>query len=62
MVLTAYFVLSPVIGLFCHRHQQRCHHQLDTSVEASGPHDFAVRFSAIRQRRIRVHRIPFQRP
>ena len=48
MVLTAYFVLSPVIGLFCHRHQQRCHHQLDTSVEASGPHDFAVRISAVR--------------
>ena len=34
--------------------------QLDASVEASGPHDFAVRFSAIRQRRIRVHRIPFR--
>ncbi len=32
--------------------------QLDTSVGASGPHDFAVRFSAIRQERIRVHRIP----
>jgi hypothetical protein len=62
MVLTAYFVLSPVIGLFCHRHQQRCRHQLDTSVEASGPHDFAVRFSAIRQKHISVHRIPFQRP
>jgi hypothetical protein len=26
----------------------------------SGPHDFAVRLSAIRQRRIRVHRIPFR--
>jgi hypothetical protein len=32
--------------------------QLDASVEASGPHDFAVRFCAIRQRRIHVHRIP----
>jgi len=32
--------------------------KLDASVEASGPHDFAVRLSAIRQRRIRVHRIP----
>jgi hypothetical protein len=31
---------------------------LNASVEASGPHDFAVRVSAIRQRRIRVHRIP----
>ena len=33
-------------------------HRLNASVEASGPHDFAVRISAIRQRRIRVHRIP----
>jgi hypothetical protein len=32
--------------------------KLDTSVEMSGPHDFAVRPSAIRQRHIRVHRIP----
>src|ERR1700733_9359091 len=32
--------------------------KLDTSVEASGPHDFAVRLSAIRQKRINVHRIP----
>ena len=32
--------------------------RLDASVEASGPHDFAVRFSTVRQRRIRVHRIP----
>jgi hypothetical protein len=58
MVLTVSFVLSPVIGLFCHRHWWNCFRQLDAGVEASGPHDFAVRFSAIRQRRIRVHRIP----
>ena len=32
--------------------------ELDASVGASGPHDFAVRLSAIRQERIRVHRIP----
>jgi hypothetical protein len=32
--------------------------ELDASVGASGPHVFAVRVSAIRQRRIRVHRIP----
>jgi hypothetical protein len=32
--------------------------QLDASVEASGPHDFSVRFSAVRQERRRVHRIP----
>ena len=32
--------------------------ELDASVGASGPHDFAVRLSAVRQERIRVHRIP----
>jgi hypothetical protein len=35
--------------------------ELDASVEASGPHDFAVRFSAVRQKRCRVHRIRSQR-
>ena len=29
MVLTVSFVLSPVIGLFCHRHQRRCRHSLE---------------------------------
>jgi hypothetical protein len=33
-------------------------HKLDASVEASGPRVFAVRFSAVRYRHIRVHRIP----
>ena len=56
MVLTVSFVLSPVTGLVCHRHQR--FRKLDASVGASGPHDFAVRVSAIRQRRRRVHRIP----
>jgi hypothetical protein len=48
MVLTAYFALSPVTGLFCHRRQRdaKHHRQLDASVGASGPHDFAVRKSA----------------
>jgi hypothetical protein len=58
MVLTVSFALSPVIGLFCHRRLADTSAKLDASVEASGPHDFAVRFCAIRQRRIRVHRIP----
>src|SRR2546423_13002542 len=40
---TAYFVISPVIGLSCHRRQQVTTCQLDASVEASGPHDFTVR-------------------
>jgi hypothetical protein len=50
MVLTVSFVLSPVIGLVCHRHP-RFSRRLDAGVEASGPHDFAVRVSAIRQAR-----------
>jgi hypothetical protein len=44
---TAYFALSPVIGLVCHRHRRNCFHRLDAGVEASGPHDFAVRMSAL---------------
>src|SRR5229473_7483765 len=51
---TAYVVLSPVIGLFCHRRQRISglsapgwadlpSAKLDASVGASGPHDFAVR-------------------
>src|ERR1700722_16783015 len=43
MVLTVSFALSPVIGLFCHRHLADTSAKLDASVEASGPHDFAVR-------------------
>jgi hypothetical protein len=46
MVLTAYSALSPVTGLVCHRRQRSCLRQLDASVGASGPHDFAVRRSA----------------
>jgi hypothetical protein len=57
MVLTVSFVLSPVIGLVCHRHP-RFWRRLDAGVEASGPHDFAVRVSTVRQERCRVHRIP----
>ena len=58
-VLKAYVVLSPVTGLFCHRRladmfclspvgptQLR---ELDASVGASGPHDFAVRCNISRQ-------------
>ena len=47
MVLTAYIVLSPVTGLSCHRHRRSYLRQLDASVGASGPHDFAVRKSAL---------------
>ena len=58
MVLTVSFVLSPAIGLSCHRHpREPGSRKLDAGVEASGPHDFSVRFCAVRQERIRVHRI-----
>ena len=55
---TAYFALSPVTGLSCHCRRRSCLRQLDASVGASGPHDFAVRLKRIRQSAIRVHRIP----
>ena len=58
MVLMVSFVISPVIGLVCHRRNRSCLRSLDASVEASGPHDFAVRVSTVRQRCLRVHRIP----
>ena len=55
MVLTAYFALSPVTGLSCHRRPRRtCFSKLDTSVGVSGPHDFAVR----RTKRPRQKRSP----
>jgi hypothetical protein len=44
MVLTAYFVLSPVTGLFATVALKKlASRKLDASVGASGPHDFAVR-------------------
>ena len=55
---TAYIALSPAGRARCHRHQRNCFHQLDASIGASGPHDFAVRISTVRQRHIHVHRIP----
>src|SRR5437870_4976548 len=54
---TVSFVLFPVTSLFdtviCASSRR-----LGASIGASEPHDFAVRVSAIRQRRHRVHRIP----
>jgi hypothetical protein len=46
MVLTAYSALSLVTGLVCHHRRRNPFRQLDASVGASGPHDFAVRKSA----------------
>jgi hypothetical protein len=40
---TAYFALSLVTGLFCHHCPRDTSRELDASVGASGPHDFAVR-------------------
>jgi hypothetical protein len=57
MVLTVSFVLSPVIGLCCHRRLADTSAKLDIGVEISGPHDFAVRGTRIRLLRPRVHRI-----
>src|ERR1700760_2644126 len=37
---------------------RRLPRELDASVGASEPHDFAVRVGAVRQERLRVHRIP----
>jgi hypothetical protein len=64
MVLTVSFALSPVIGLSCHRHladigfvrpgrAEKTSARLDAGVEASGPHDFAVRKSTVRLRALR---------
>jgi hypothetical protein len=61
MVLTAYSALSSVIGLSCHRRPadmvtsapgraDLTSAGLDAGVEASGPHDFTVRVSAVRLR------------
>jgi hypothetical protein len=63
MVLTASFVLSPEIGLSCLRRPadqgfvrarsgRHASAELDAGVEASGPHDFTVRVSAVRQRAV----------
>jgi hypothetical protein len=59
MVLTVSFVLSPATGFLATVAPEKLVSQeLDTSIGVSGPHDFSVRFSTVRQERIRVHRIP----
>jgi hypothetical protein len=48
-----------VIGLSCHRRFADTSAKLDAGVEASGPHDFAVRRQrASSLRAVSVHRIP----
>ena len=59
MVLTVSFALSPVTGLVCHCRPRGRLRELDASVGASGPHDFAVRgLHRSSSRCNRVHRIP----
>jgi hypothetical protein len=48
MVLTISFVISLVIGL-CVTIAGGLFHRLNASVEASGPHDFVVRFTRVRR-------------
>jgi hypothetical protein len=49
MVLTVSFVISLVTGLSCHhRPRKSVFADLNASVGASGPHDFAVRNNAAR--------------
>ena len=56
---TAYSVLSLVIGFLATIAREKlAPHELDASTEASGPHVFAVRIRAVRQKRFRVHRSP----
>ena len=58
---TAYSALSLVTGLSCHHRQRdaKHHRQLDASVGASGPHDFAVRTQRHSSVDVaRVHRLP----
>ena len=45
MVLTVSFVLSAVIGFLATVAARIFPRKLDASIEASGPHDFAVRFT-----------------
>ncbi len=54
-----YFALFPVTGFLATVASEKMTSQkLDASTGASEPHDFAVRLSAVRQERLRVHRIP----
>ena len=59
MVLTAYSELSPVIGFLVTVAARKLPRDLNAGIEASGPHDFAVRkFNALVSSTACVHRIP----
>jgi len=56
---TTYSALSLVIGFLATIVPEKlASRELDASTEASGPRAFVVRDSAVRQRRLRVHRNP----
>ena len=63
MVLTVSSGLSSGTGLCCPRRPRNRFHRLDASVGASGPYDFAVRVSAVRQKRCLrpSHPLPYVR-
>ena len=48
------YVLSPVSGVVCHRRHAGLTTQLDATVAAPGPHDFAVRCSVFVRRETRL--------
>src|SRR5437667_10154793 len=58
---TAYFVLSPVSGLFATVAGGTLSHQLSASIAAPGPHDFAVRLGVF-VRRDHSHLTPKRPP
>jgi hypothetical protein len=56
---TAYFVISPVTGFVATvAHSSSCSCELDASIGAPGPHDFAVRDKRGSSSTRCVHRIP----
>src|ERR1700675_4795026 len=56
---TAYFALSSVTGFLATvARKKHASHELDASIGASEPHDFAVRFTRVRLARMLRPRIP----
>ena len=62
MVLTVSFVLSAVIGFLATVAARIFPRKLDASIEASGPHDFAVRFTRRSSKALQRPPHPVSRP
>jgi len=63
MVLTVSFVLSPATGFFATVIPEKlASRELDASIGASGPHDFAVRIQCSRQKHRQRPPHPAPRP